>query len=267
MINSITVKNLFGNGKNIDIATPNAINIITGPNGIGKTTILDMISWVCGDLCVVHNKLSHIKFDEICIKFSNGRDIVARPSDNPGVFTFAIRNGNDVLIEKMYNMFDDNLYDRKKIIRLYSGVGDIDTVSVKQDRSDRGIIYSCFGNPFTDEIVAALNEILKENFAYMDVRVDRNQHFFIDDEEVAIGDMPLSILDTVTIIARIMNASHDPTVFLIDTPELYKHICVQERFIDTIMKYMPVGMEVIMVTHSPYIVSEYADLCTKMNIQ
>ncbi|WP_406043176.1 AAA family ATPase [Succinimonas sp.] len=87
----IQVKNLFGNiNYDIDLGEGNPIAIITAPNGRGKTTILNLISFVLNPVYDTFSVIRSIPFDDFRCILSNGRTVELRQ----------IRNGTDVSVLK-----------------------------------------------------------------------------------------------------------------------------------------------------------------------
>ena len=76
-IRKIQVKKLFGNiSYDIDFTENNPISIITAPNGCGKTTILNLVSFILNPDYETFLVICRIPFDEFKCVLSNGKTIV-----------------------------------------------------------------------------------------------------------------------------------------------------------------------------------------------
>ena len=75
-INRIQVKNLFGKiNYNIDLSKNKSIAIITAPNGRGKTTILNLVSFILNPTNETFKNIRKIPFDEFRCILSNGKTV------------------------------------------------------------------------------------------------------------------------------------------------------------------------------------------------
>ena len=72
----IQVKNLFGNiSYDIDLGENNPIAIITAPNGRGKTTMLNLVSFLFSPVYDTFSFINTIPFDEFRCILSNGKSV------------------------------------------------------------------------------------------------------------------------------------------------------------------------------------------------
>lgn len=71
MLKNFKITKLFG-FRTVDISFDENIKILIGENGLGKTTVLNSIYYV---LSQKYNKLSKIDFEEIELKFKNGKEV------------------------------------------------------------------------------------------------------------------------------------------------------------------------------------------------
>ena len=79
----IQVKNLFGNiNYDIDMTANNPIAIITAPNGRGKTTILNLVSFVLNPTYETFTAIRTIPFDDFRCVLSNSKIIGLRQMKN-----------------------------------------------------------------------------------------------------------------------------------------------------------------------------------------
>ena len=115
LIESISVKNLFGYHNYDFVMTKEALSIIIGTNGLGKTTIFQILKAILikGDsLYSCYKKLEFIlliPFDEVSILFRDGTKILLKQEHvegNEKRLLFSINNEKNIFFENDTNLRD-----------------------------------------------------------------------------------------------------------------------------------------------------------------
>ena len=102
----IQVKKLFGNiNYNIDLTENNPIAIITAPNGRGKTTILNLVSFIMNPAHDTFKVIRKIPFDEFSCDISNGKSVVLR------------RKQDDVSLSEFNKAKASHMYSERGAVR------------------------------------------------------------------------------------------------------------------------------------------------------
>lgn len=293
-ITNITVKNLFNRDKKLDISMPTIplVSFLIGPNGFGKTTILNLIYATFGEISFNDAIFKEIYFDEFKIKFWDSHTIIVkRLSDSITSFTIKRKATIVVHLEFKFDSAQDD-YDisiRKDLLKKH-GL-DRNVVYIREDRFYNYNIHDIHGvrlstDEYTTYILRHINTRANKNEIYLSLKEimdERNCGMLynvslVNDESgpfdpiinapmsvhfnEPLSHIPAAILDDFNIFASIiMNTNtDDDTIVLIDIPEMHKHIAIQEMFSKDVMQNSKNISNIIIVTHSPYITHRYTNL-------
>ena len=152
-VSRIQVKNLFGN-INYDIKIPenSNVSIITAPNGRGKTTILNLVSFVLSPNEDSFYALQTIPFDEFRCTLSNEKVIELKQKQKE---TKLVRTNNDTLSRSMREQIEL----RGRIF--FESVNFI--FSVYNNNLDKPVSSIDFSQIFNDVSRSGIKELLSDN--------------------------------------------------------------------------------------------------------
>lgn len=237
-IESIHIREMFNwLDYNIHFPKDNIVSILTGPNGCGKTKILETIH----ALCIAPN----YPVKRFNIVFSNGMELNLCKSPR------RIRNK----ISKLSVL--PIMVSPVKMISKYRGFY-INELSRYLTETPQEKVED-FLNILNEDAVyeAYLNEYGQLQFKFKSF--DQN----IDTLQLSDGYL-INALMWHRIIFCEENAPNK--LLLIDMPETLQHICVQEKFMDNLIKVCEkYEMRAIVATHSPFIVGVHSDLVLDKN--
>lgn len=300
MITSITVKNLCGNGKKIvikDVSDPWIPNhrhdkrtgdivkvktlsrgrILTGINGFGKTTIFNIISDIFGDTSFNDEYYKNIHFDEFKMCTDMGYIVIKHPGADTEFMIRSNDRGNPV-VERLYIKYDPNdrndvavrktLLTKRHFDHELRGIRNV--IHIRDDRfahiheTTKCILRKINESEYDHEICERLKKIIDKRAvstpATLNI-IDGKIRFLEPIEYI-----PNAILDEFNIFAEVILSNiSSGSIVLIDMPETNKHIAIQDMFMCDLMSddaYLPKHYkpQIIIATHSPYIVSEYSNL-------
>jgi predicted ATPase len=250
---------------------------LTGINGFGKTTIFNIISDIFGDTSFNDNYYKNIHFDEFKMCTDSGYIVIKHPGADTEFMIRSFDRGNPV-VERLHIKYDPNdisdvairknLLKKRHFDRELHGIRNV--THIRDDRfayiheTTKWILRKINESEYKHEIYERLKKIINNRAAFTSATLND-----IDDKIrflEPIEFIPNAILDEFNIFAEvIMSSISDGNIVLIDTPETGKHIAIQEMFMNDLMaddlyllkQHKP---QIIIATHSPYIVSEYSNL-------
>jgi ABC-type cobalamin/Fe3+-siderophores transport system ATPase subunit len=242
-IKSIHIREMFGlYDFNIHIPEDHRVSLLTGPNGSGKTKILETIYRFCRNSYTTDYP---VKRFNIVLSDKTDMNICKRP--NRQKKPLPISPINPVLISpETADIFPLSAPLDKNISRYSERY--IDYMNVLNGRLDGSGLLHCSTN------------------------IDHNLfHYTVGDFHTNICDQSFSKLSSghkwlVQLWYQILFSEGENRLLLIDTPETLMHICIQETFLDDLIEMCEkYDMRAIVVTHSPYIVSSHANLVLNKN--
>lgn len=272
-ITEISVKNLFGktNIKKLKLHDT-ATNIITAPNGCGKTTLFDIIEFIFGTgRSGRSTKMKSLPFDNAKITLSNGKTVVLERLDDHIHFKLSIMNDGktdnsvEATFEDNYEKFQECLEKSKCLL---------DIVYIRDIKFPNEYIIECLKHDINnyiqeymttistnkfllgdcDEITEHIKDAISKTESIreklqclknvMDKRrrnercddktlvYDKNKGVLFDCEDISCWSSG-EIADFIMFYSMIcMPREADGNLILIDTPETSLHIVLQETYMD-----------------------------------
>jgi len=237
-IKSIHIREMFNYlDYNIHFPKENIVSILTGPNGCGKTKILETVH----SLCIKPN----YPVKRFNIVFSNGAELNICKNPHRIINKISKLSVLPIIISPV------------KMIGKYRGLY-INELTKSLTESPQEKVED-FINILNEDAVyeAYLSENGQLQFKFK--AIDQN----IDTLQLSDGYL-INVLMWHRILFCEENAPNK--LLLIDMPETLQHICVQEKFIDNLIKVCEkYEMRAIVATHSPNIVNNHADLVLVKN--
>ena len=238
-IESIHIRKMFNClDYNIHFPKENVVSILTGPNGCGKTMILNTINELC-----VNPDFPVKRFN---IVLSNGAEL--NLCKNSRILDRRLRSAEITISPIMIS-------SSNAIITLRSGFY-------------LNALSKFYAKKFPKEKVTDFLNIVNEDTPYKTyLDEDGFLRFKLLNENIDILQLSDGYTSRLTMwyIILFYEEAYN-RLLLIDTPETFQHICVQEKFIDNLInvceKY---EMRAIVATHSPNIVNNHADLILDKN--
>lgn len=266
------------NKYTVDFPLNRDVNILVGDNGVGKTTILDIIAYICDS-----NKTSiSERFTRAKIQFVDGYELVAETTQSGKILRKWSKNDCEVngmevnLILDIVSTFDtlkcpeiiaSKINDRYTNIRseldlmTYFHVDFLNKYISIISKDSRQLLKD--GKPEEaeqiyhkyDKMKELCNELYDGKSWYEDAK-DGTIMFKTEDNDIitlsqlSSGEKQLLILLISTLVQNGRNV-----ITFWDEPEISLHISWQQRLIRTMRELNP-NMQLIIATHSPSILYE-----------
>ena len=225
MVERVKVENLYGR-FHYDIKFDPVLNIITGPNGFGKGTILKFIKLASMGANYMSDFAPTKSLDEIYIKF------------NKSMWARTEKDKNRVLGSIVVGAYKDKVRVLPTDIAVKTNV-----YLIPEWASDQ--LVNCFIDTINSQLCA---------FRKCKVDSDRGRFIFIDvdsNEEIILGDSETRIMQ---LLYHFVFTSNDYDIIIFDHPEDRLHPYNSTKLIDDILKFRK-DRQIIVLTQSPDIVN------------
>jgi predicted ATP-dependent endonuclease of OLD family len=228
-IKSIHIREMFDQYDfNIHIPEDHRVSILTGPNGSGKTKILETIDRFC------HNNYT---------------------TDYP------VKRFNIVLSDKT----DMNICKQPNRRKKPFSISPISSTFISPEADDIFPLSAPLNTNMSmyRERCIDYTNMLNSGLPYASIDIDCNPNNF---NQTEFNKLSSGYKWLIQLWYQILFSEDINRLLLIDTPETFMHICVQETFLDDLIEMCEkYDMRAIVVTHSPYIVSSHANLVLNKN--
>ena len=224
-IKSIEVNQLWQGGHHVRLDFKSGVNVLSGMNGVGKSTIISMIA----------KGLQRLNSGESLDEY--GVNMVFEPE------------GTNHLRYNFIKSFDSPLMTVAQIeainnpdIRTY-----LDWKLWKIQRAER-LTENAQWPGFCDLV----DDLFKDTGKLID-RESNVLRFFQMDNIIGVHQLSAGEKNLLIILLTVLTTDTQPGVLLLDEPEICLHIDWQQRLLDDILMLNP-NLQIILSTHSPSIV-------------
>lgn len=266
----------------VDFPLDRDVNILVGDNGVGKTTILDIIAQISTNTINDNDKIARV-FKNAKIKYSSGYMAEVRTTSDGKKLASWYKDGEAIEYKDAYMLlqtvstFDSSTHPEsivskikavhsdavseldimvyRRIDMLYKYVSMISKISRKlnQDGDSKKAeeIYSLY-----DRMKLFCNELFEDKLWHEDEE-DGTIMFQSNDDNVLLSPAQLSSGEKqmlILLISTLIQNGRDVITFW-DEPEISLHISWQQSLI-RIMRELNPNMQLIIATHSPSILHE-----------
>ena len=287
-LKTILIRRLFG-GKDVLWQLREDVNVLSGKNGSGKSTILSLSYQLLRDGDILDARLQNLA-DGITLVFSNGwrmdwdKNIEPRISMTDG-------NGLPVSIEQLKEIsriYYVNSFEliAKEVVSLRkdgdNGITTLDLL-IREEINERNAIFTGaleklfegMSHNQTWQQVAERNpdianfmdfyKRLSDFVSSYSVLIDNRIRFRKDKERVfdytglSSGEKQILLL-----LLKASNTQQAPCVFFMDEPDLALHIKWKQMLIKELRSVNP-NMQIIMTTHSPSVIEGWYEHVKEVN--
>ena len=272
-IKRIEIDALWSGKKHIVWELNPRVNILSGINGVGKSTILNKV--VKGlsaggefpshtlkgvHLDVVPEDAKWIRYDMIR---SLDSPIVSNNDEKPGISDFFKVRDNPLTshLSPLTSMLDFQLYHlQRKYLDYQVNIGNRIIEQLQQGNADAAQQLSVKKKRFQDMV----DELFEETGKRI-VRTENEIRFTQIGEMLMPYQLSSGEKQMLTILLTVLVEDDLPYVLFMDEPEVSLHIEWQKRLIDLILELNP-NVQIILTTHSPaLIMNGWTDRVTEVS--
>lgn len=259
-IKQIEIASLWNGRKHILWQLDRHVNILSGVNGVGKSTILNK---VVTPLIVSHGEIDNENGVKLSVHEDDADTIrfdVIRSFDRPLInaeltarLDFKIVTELDLqlfTLQRRYLDYQVNLGNRI-IEMLQSGRQDAPVLAQQLSENKKQF----------HDIVDSLFEDTKKTI----IRTENEIRFMQMGETLMPYQLSSGEKQMLVILLTVLVEDHQPYVLFMDEPEVSLHIEWQKRLINIIMQLNP-NVQVILTTHSPAVIMDgWTDRVTEVS--
>ena len=260
-IKQIEIDSLWGGRKHILWTLDPHVNILSGINGVGKSTILNRIFQ---SICTKGDLKNHLL---------KGVHITAEPEDATHIRFDLIRSLDSPMLEfkgehgelrdyiqtqglqltphltTASSMLDVQLYRlQRKYLDYQVNIGNRIIAALQEGHADAAQQLSQAKTRFQDIV----DELFAETGKKL-VRTENELRFSQIGESLVPYQLSSGEKQMLVILLTVLVEDLQPTVLFMDEPEVSLHIEWQKRLIDLIVELNP-NVQVILTTHSPAVI-------------
>ena len=260
-IKQIEIDSLWGGRKHILWTLDPHVNILSGINGVGKSTILNRIFQ---SICTKGDLKNHLL---------KGVHITAEPEDATHIRFDLIRSLDSPMLEfkgehgelrdyiqtqglqltphltTASSMLDVQLYRlQRKYLDYQVNIGNRIIAALQEGHADAAQQLSQAKTRFQDIV----DELFAETGKKL-VRTENGLRFSQIGESLVPYQLSSGEKQMLVILLTVLVEDLQPTVLFMDEPEVSLHIEWQKRLIDLIVELNP-NVQVILTTHSPAVI-------------
>ena len=261
-ITKIEIDSLWSGKKHIVWALDRKVNILSGVNGVGKSTILNKVVNPLmqkhapgGVLAALEENGVHLDFspaDSDIIRFD-----VVRSFDRPLINSeMATKLDFQIATELDLQLF--NL--QRRYLDYQVNLGNRMIAALQEGKAEEAQMLSGVKVRFHD----LLDELYAETGKKV-IRTANEIRFLQIGEELTAYQLSSGEKQMLVILLTVLVEDSQPYVLFMDEPEVSLHIDWQEQLIDLILKLNP-NVQIILTTHSPaMIMNGWVDRVTEVS--
>lgn len=279
-ITQISIDSLWAGRKHIEWDLQRGVNILSGINGIGKTTILNRVLSALRSLRVVDGELQamipgiHLQFvpsDAQVLNF----DII-RSFDRPMVQAELLEKSGDIEVR---SELDWELYQlQRKYLDFQVNMGNR-MIELLQRGDEEGRLLAAEVPALKSRFLDIIDELFadtgkkvmrKNNELRFEQQMDTMGLYYGEGEGLTVQELSPYKLSSgekqmLIILLTVLVQNRRPSVLLMDEPEISLHIDWQQRLIGLIRELNP-NVQVILTTHSPALIMDgWMDAVTEVS--
>jgi predicted ATP-dependent endonuclease of OLD family len=267
-IKQIEIDSLWGGRKHIVWNLDPKVNVLSGINGVGKSTILNKVVRSISTNGDIHNHMlkgvriigepedaTHVRFDIIRSLDSN---ISQTLSEGEGVMretlsALAGMGGGSLLDLQLYNL-------QRKYLDYQVNIGNRIIEELQQGNMDAAQHLSESKKRFQDIV----DDLFKDTGKKI-IRTENEIRFSQIGETLLPYKLSSGEKQILAILLTVLVEDQQPYVLLMDEPEVSLHIEWQKQLIDLILELNP-NVQIILTTHSPAVImSGWMDKVTEVS--
>ena len=245
-IKQIEIDSLWSGKKHILWQLDPQVNILSGINGVGKSTILNK---VFKSICTNGDLQNHLL---------KGVHITAEPEDATHVRFDIIRSLDSPVLDmetmnlvdsRITSALDFQLYHlQRKYLDYQVNIGNRIIVALQEGHADAAQQLSQAKTRFQNIV----DDLFKET-GKMIVRTENEIRFSQIGETLVPYQLSSGEKQMLAILLTVLVEDQQPYVLFMDEPEVSLHIEWQKRLIDLIVELNP-NVQIILTTHSPAVI-------------
>lgn len=249
-ITKIEIDSLWSGKKHIVWSLDRKVNILSGVNGVGKSTILNKV--------VAPMRQSHGPNGVLAALEENGVHVDFSPADADTIRFDVIRSFDRPLINsematkldfQIATELDLQLFNlQRRYLDYQVNLGNRMIAALQEGKTDEAQMLS--------GVKVRFHDILDELYAETGKKVIRTANeirFSQIGEELTAYQLSSGEKQMLVILLTVLVEDHQPYVLFMDEPEVSLHIDWQQQLIELIMKLNP-NVQIILTTHSPAVI-------------
>ena len=248
-IKSIEIESLWNGKKHIKWNLSPGVNILSGVNGVGKSTILNRVIMHLVNIDQVERQADGVKL-EFDVEGADCVDFDVIRSFDPPVLSGEIIN--KVTDMKLQTALDYHLYhlQRRYLDFQVNLSNQMVELFTKQDPDAQRKAQELAGQK--KHFLDMVDELFKETGKT--IERDKNEIYFQSfGETISAYKLSSGEKQMLIILLSVLVQNKRPHVMFLDEPEVSLHIEWQKRLIDLIVELNP-NVQIILTTHSPAVI-------------
>ncbi len=250
-IKKIEIDYLWSGRRHVEWTLNRHVNILSGVNGVGKSTILNRVVKHLMNLSKMDRADDGVKLEYSDPEADSVRFDVIRSFDRPVMTSDSLSKITDI---QLHTELDVHLY---QLQRQY--------LDYQVNLSNRMLQYFTQQDPDAQMKAA---EVAKEKEHFFDlvdklfrdtrkkIVRDKNEILFMQHGETVLPyQLSSGEKQMLIILLTVLVENHQPCVLLMDEPEVSLHIEWQEKLIGLVLDLNP-EVQVILTTHSPAVIMD-----------
>ena len=257
-IRRIEIESLWSGKKHVVWELNRQVNILSGINGVGKSTILNkVVKSVNTNGDIINHLLKGVHIDVVPADATHIRFDIIRSLDSP------------LLDNETMNMVDTRirsaldfqlLHLQRKYLDYQVNIGNRIIQQLQAGHADAAQQLSMQKTRFQDVIDDLFSETGKKI-----VRTENEIRFSQIGETLVPYQLSSGEKQMLAILLTVLVEDNQPTVLFMDEPEVSLHIEWQKRLIDLLLELNP-NVQIILTTHSPAVVMNgWVDAVTEVS--
>ena len=257
-IKEIEIDSLWSGKKHIVWTLDPHVNVLSGINGVGKSTILNkVVKSVNTNGDVINHLLKGVHITVEPVDATHVRFDIIRSLDSPMLANETL----NMVDSRIASALDFQLYHlQRKYLDYQVNIGNRIIAELQQGNTDAAQHLSEPKKRFQDIV----DELFEETGKKI-VRTENEIRFSQIGETLVPYQLSSGEKQMLAILLTVLVEDNEPYVLFMDEPEVSLHIEWQKRLIELILELNP-NVQIILTTHSPAVImSGWMDKVTEVN--